>query len=267
MIVVEGELVARELLRREPAWATSRSSIGVVVALTRPVVIAMSMIHRSCSFSSTDSRATAELATVPPTRTSSVAIVKVSGTPTRTIATSTPSRTPSGHQLVLPAWVAAVDRIRGAEVQRLGQPVLVEVHRNDYRDAPYRLAVIIAERPDRSGADHRHETSRRPDAAVAHADLETRGHDDSESMTALLVTHTRGYQVQGVLGERDPHDSAWVPSMRWPKIQRCPRCLPCPGSARADPGGQYEQEPHGGDAGDDHPVAHGKLAPPRNRSR
>src|SRR5664279_3844318 len=37
-------------------WATSLCSIGVVVALTRPVVIARSLIHRSCSFSSTDTR-------------------------------------------------------------------------------------------------------------------------------------------------------------------------------------------------------------------
>jgi len=71
-------------------WATSLSSIGVVVALTRPIVIAMSLIHSSWSLSSTGLPCTPTFATVPPGRTSSVAIWKVAGMPTASIATSTP---------------------------------------------------------------------------------------------------------------------------------------------------------------------------------
>jgi hypothetical protein len=51
-------------------------------ALTRPVVIATSLIHRSWSFSSAEVPCPPTLATVPPGRMSSVAISKVAGAPT-----------------------------------------------------------------------------------------------------------------------------------------------------------------------------------------
>src|SRR5450759_3761999 len=86
--------------------ATSLSSIGVVVALTRPVVIAMSLIHRSCSFSSTDFPCTPTLAALR-----------------------------QGHQVFLPVGVAAVDRVGGAKVQGLAKSVRVEVDGDDARRA------------------------------------------------------------------------------------------------------------------------------------
>ena len=59
--------------------------------LTSPVVIVMLRIHRSCRASSTGSPCTPTFATCPPGLTSSVHIVNVSGMPTHSMATSTPS--------------------------------------------------------------------------------------------------------------------------------------------------------------------------------
>ena len=73
------------------------------------------------------------------------------------------------------------------------------------------------------------------DPAVAHPDLETGGQDVGQQDRGL-VGHTVGQLVQGVLGEGPRTSSAWVPTMRWPRIQPMPEALSlsrqCTGSRR-----------------------------------
>ena len=59
------------------------------------------------------------------------------------------------------------------------------------------------------------------DPAGAHPDLETGGQDVGQQDRGL-VGHTVGQLVQGVLGEGPRTSSAWVPTMRWPRIQPMP---------------------------------------------
>jgi hypothetical protein len=150
-------------------WATSLSSIGVVVALTRPVVIATSLIHRSWSFSSTDLPCTPTFATVPPGRMSSVAISKVAGTPTASMATSTPRpsvmASTASRQPAPPLLTASVAPKPLACSTRL----------------PSRSMAMMREAPVEPGGHHRRQTHRSGaddgddiaglDAAVAHPDL------------------------------------------------------------------------------------------------
>ena len=77
------------------------------------------------------------------------------------------------------------------------------------------------------------------DPAVAHPDLETGGQDVGQQDRGLVghtVGHTVGQLVQGVLGEGPRTSSAWVPTMRWPRIQPMPEALSwsrqCTGSRR-----------------------------------
>ena len=73
------------------------------------------------------------------------------------------------------------------------------------------------------------------DPAGAQPDRETGGQDVGQQDRGL-VGHTVGQLVQGVLGEGPRTSSAWVPTMRWPRIQPMPEApslsRQCTGSCR-----------------------------------
>ena len=77
------------------------------------------------------------------------------------------------------------------------------------------------------------------DPAGAQPDRETGGQDVGQQDRGLVghtVGHTVGQLVQGVLGEGPRTSSAWVPTMRWPRIQPMPEApslsRQCTGSRR-----------------------------------
>ena len=121
------------------------------------------------------------------------------------------------------------------------------------RAAPYRPAVMMAGQTDRAGADDRDHVARL-DVAVADADLEA-GRQDVGQHHRGFVGDAVGQLVQRVVGEGDAHDSAWVPSIRWPRIHPMPDGAFVGQAVREESLVAVGAGAARGDAGDDHAVA------------
>ena len=174
--LLEGEAVGREGSAASLSWATSFSSIGVVLVLTRPggdgevhdpeVLQGAAPPERRARRRSRRTRRGGR---------SSVHASKVAGMPTASIATSTPKPSVIALTWSIQSCVAAVHRVGGTEGLGLLEPVVVEVQGDDPGGAVQARGHHRRE-PDRSGADDGDHVAGL-DPAVAHADLEAGGQD------------------------------------------------------------------------------------------
>ena len=162
-------------------------------------MIVMFLIQRSSRCSVVGAPCTPTLATVPPGFTIRVQRSNVAGTPTASIATSTPSppviSSIRASASSPPETVCVAPNALGVPQPRRG-----EVDRDD------------ATRPDDRGGHHRREADRprpddrdrvpRADVAVLHPDLEARRQDVGEEQD-LLVGHALGHRMDRRLGVGD----------------------------------------------------------------
>ena len=170
----------REPVRRERLGSIRRDSIsfiscGVVNVSTRPVVIVTSRIQSFSRCNVAECPWTPTFATRPPGRTISAQSSNVSGTPTASMATSTPRPSVSSMHACDGVLDAVVDRHVCAELSGLREPSVGEVDR-DHAAGREQLCRHDRGETDRASADDRDGVAGLY-AAVQHADLE-RGRKD-----------------------------------------------------------------------------------------
>ena len=160
-----------------------------VLVFTRPIEMSMFLIQSSLSFSSTDLPCTPMLATLPPGRTISVAMVKVPRYPYRLDGDVDTQPVSQGEDLILPVRVPRVDRVGRAEVAGPLEPGIVEVD-GDHLGRPVQPGRHDGREADGSGSDHRDHVTRL-DLSVLHADLET-GRQDVREQDAFGIGDASG---------------------------------------------------------------------------
>ncbi len=179
---------------------TSISATKGVLTGGTAVVIVTSRVHSRSRCSVTGLPCTPMLAIRPTGRTSSAASSKVAGTPTASIATSTPEATgelADGRDRVL---LGVVDDHVGAELLGRLEPAGRHVDRDDQAGAE-QPGAGDRRQADRAGADDGDDVAR-PDLAVEDADLVGGGQDVGQHEQFLVADPGR-HRIGRVVGERD----------------------------------------------------------------
>ena len=185
---------------------------------TRPVVIVMSRVHSVSRWSVAEWPCTPTFATRPPALTIVVQSSKVSGPDSL------------DDDVGAEPCVSSITRATGSSVPLLIVHVRTELERFlqsrvgevDRDDAPRREELRGHDRrePYRTGTDDRHRVAGLH-AAVQDADLEC-GREDVCEEDDVFIRQALGHLVDRRVGERTRANSAWRPSIVWPKIQPPP---------------------------------------------
>ena len=127
---------------------------------------------------------------------------KVAGTPTASIATSTPAPFGERHDVIDSRAIRAVDERRRPELFRDPQPVGIEV---DHQNRRGRIELRGQQRgqPDRTRAHDRHRVTRL-NLAVQHAALEGGRENVAEHHERFFI-RVLGQVIQARVGMRDAH--------------------------------------------------------------